>query len=154
MNIFYLSHDVEECAKWHVDRHCVKMILETAQLLSTTHWLLGQEAPYKATHINHPVSKWTRHSLSNYKWLANLGLSLVREYSFRYEKKHKTLPALEWLQKNQPCIEDIGFTKPALAMPDEFKDDDPIIAYRIFYNIGKKHLHKWKKREVPLWIIH
>ena len=40
MNIFYLSHDVDECARFHVDKHVVKMILESAQLLSTAHRVL------------------------------------------------------------------------------------------------------------------
>lgn len=40
MNIFYLSHDVDQCAQWHVDKHVVKMILETCQLLSTAHRLI------------------------------------------------------------------------------------------------------------------
>jgi hypothetical protein len=51
MNIFYLSHMVARCAQWHCDKHVVKMILETAQLLYTAHWVLledpdFQEAPY------------------------------------------------------------------------------------------------------------
>jgi hypothetical protein len=40
MNIFYLDHDPKVCAEMHVDKHCVKMILEYAQLLSTAHRVL------------------------------------------------------------------------------------------------------------------
>ncbi len=77
MNIFYLSKDTKECSQMHVDKHCVKMILEYAQLLSTAHrvldgtcmigisdlgrkrtsWILPDNRYnilYKATHINHP----------------------------------------------------------------------------------------------------
>ena len=40
MNIFYLDKDPKVCAKMHVDKHCVKMIVEYAQLLSTAHRVL------------------------------------------------------------------------------------------------------------------
>ena len=58
MNIFYLDEDPKLCAQYHCDRHCVKMVLETAQLLCTAHWMTGGEAPYKKTHFNHPSNKW------------------------------------------------------------------------------------------------
>jgi hypothetical protein len=41
MNIFYLSEDITKCAEYHVDKHIVKMPLETAQLLCTVHWVSG-----------------------------------------------------------------------------------------------------------------
>ena len=40
MNIFYLDKEVVPCAQMHLDKHCVKMILEYAQLLSTAHRVL------------------------------------------------------------------------------------------------------------------
>jgi len=63
MNIFFLDFDTEKCAKYHCDKHVVKMILETAQLLCGTHWVIGSEAPYKLSHKNHPCAIWTRESL-------------------------------------------------------------------------------------------
>lgn len=36
MNIFILDEDIDTCARYHVDKHVVKMILEGAQLLCTT----------------------------------------------------------------------------------------------------------------------
>jgi hypothetical protein len=50
MNIFYLDKDPRQCAEWMVDKHVVKMILETAQLLSTAHRVidgLEVEVTYK-----------------------------------------------------------------------------------------------------------
>ena len=41
MNIFFLDTDVKKCAEYHVDKHVVKMILETCQLLYTAHWVLA-----------------------------------------------------------------------------------------------------------------
>ena len=39
MNIFILDEDIDKCAEYHVDKHVVKMILESAQLLCTAHWI-------------------------------------------------------------------------------------------------------------------
>lgn len=39
MNIFALHHNPRKAARWHLDRHVVKMILETCQLLYTAHWV-------------------------------------------------------------------------------------------------------------------
>ena len=43
MNIFYLHSDPKTCASMHCDKHVVKMILETAQMLSTAHHELDGE---------------------------------------------------------------------------------------------------------------
>lgn len=50
MNIFYISECPRQAAEWMVDKHVVKMILESAQLLSTAHRVIdGQqlEVTYK-----------------------------------------------------------------------------------------------------------
>ena len=43
MNIFYLHENPEICAEYHCDKHVVKMILETAQMLSTAHRIIDGE---------------------------------------------------------------------------------------------------------------
>ena len=40
MNIFYLHEDPVQNAKWHIDKHIVKMPIEYAQLMSTAHRML------------------------------------------------------------------------------------------------------------------
>jgi len=129
------------------------MILETAQLLSTAHWLTGSEGPYRATHKNHPSAVWTRSNTSNYKWLCKLGLELCKEYTYRCGKIHKTQQHLEWLTKNIPNLPTGSFTPPTLAMPEIFRSEDNLVSYRKYYSYGKKHLHSWKKRETPSFII-
>jgi len=120
MNIFLLDYDVKKCAQSHVDKHVVKMILETAQLLCGVHWITDSQsaAPYKLSHKNHPCSIWTRESLSNYLYLCELGLELCYEYTYRYGKRHKSQDVIEWCIVNKPNIEDKGFTEPAKAMPN------------------------------------
>ena len=152
MNIFYLHKDPETCSEYHNDKHVVKMILETAQLLCTVHWVNGGEAPYKPTHKNHPSSIWVRKSLQHYEWLSELGISLCNEYKYRYGKTHKTKNIIEWCKENKPNIPDYGWEEPPQAMPDEYKvPNNSIEAYRNYYMGEKRHFSKWKKRDIPEW---
>ena len=154
MNIFFLSMIPELCAMWHCDKHVVKMILETAQILSSVHHLTKSEynPKYKLTHKNHPCNVWTRESLSNYVWLCELGIALCKEYTHRYKKIHSCQALIEELSKNLPVIDDKGFTPPAQAMPDVYKGKDAVEAYRQYYFFEKNHILTWKNREEPSWV--
>ena len=152
MNIFFLDYDVKKCAQYHVDKHVVKMILETAQLLCGVHQIIGTtDVPYKLSHKNHPCSKWARKSLSNYLYLCELGLELCKEYTYRYGKRHKSQDVIEWCLINKPNIPDIGFTEPAKAMPDEYKAKSVVESYRNYYMGAKSGFAVWKNREKPEW---
>lgn len=153
MNIFYLDKNPKICAKYHNDKHVVKMILETAQLLSSAHWMTGSEAPYKKTHVNHPCAIWTRQSIDNYNWLCELGLYLSIEYTSRYNKTHKTSSVIWWLTENKPNLPDIGFTEPPQAMPDPYKvPNNPVQAYRNYYLGEKLSFSTWKTGIIPDWL--
>lgn len=112
MNIFILDNCPKKAAIMHIDKHLIKMILETAQLLSTCHRVLDgvktvglskkgrkstkytlpdsrEEILYKSTHVNHPCSVWLRQSNENYNWLFSLYESLLQEYQYRYGRVHK-----------------------------------------------------------------
>ena len=150
MNIFRLHDDPEIAAAMHCDKHVVKMILETAQLLSSAHWMSDSSAPYRLTHKNHPSSKWTRQSIQHYRWLIDLGLHLCEEYTYRYDKIHKTQSIIEWLSANEPNIPDDGFVHPPQCMPDYCKLDDTVLAYRNYYISEKSKFAKWKTT-IPGW---
>ena len=153
MNIFFLDWDVEKNAQYHCDKHVVKMILETAQLLCGVHHMTDAVyVPYKLSHKNHPCSIWARESLTNYLYLGELGLELSREYTHRYGKKHKSQEIIEWCLINKPEIQDIGFTTPPKAMPDEYKTEDVIESYRKYYLGVKKTFLTWKERQIPEWV--
>lgn len=153
MNIFFLHIDPEKCAQMHVDKHAIKMILETSQLLCSAHHSTDSEykPPYKLSHKNHPSSIWTRTSIDNYKWLSRLGKELCKEYTYRYGKIHKCEQYIDELTVNIPPVPDIGFTQPLQAMPDCYKEKDSIDAYRNYYFYDKIRLHSWKKRDKPDW---
>jgi len=154
MNIFFLDIDPETCAKMHVDKHVVKMILESVQILCSVHHIMEShyKPPYKLSHKNHPCCIWARESLSNYIWLISLTQELCKEYTYRYGKTHKSQQYLEELSSNLPSIPELGFTEPRKAMPEYCKEKDPMWSYRNYYYYEKKNLHSWKKRDVPEWI--
>ena len=168
MNIFFLHIDPKTCAQMHCDKHVIKMILETCQLLCSA-WHMTDPChilytpPYKLCHKNHPCSIWTRENTSNYKYLCELGLELAKEYTYRYGKIHKSEKYIKELQNNIPPLpitNDVThFTQ---AMPNMFKSDDNkpdkvIEAYRTFYFFEKSHILSWKGkiagRDKPHWIV-
>ena len=158
MNIFFLDNDIKKCAQYHCDKHVVKMILETAQLLCGVHHMTPQVAPqvtpqvpYKLSHKNHPCAIWARESLTNYLVLCELGLELCLEYTYRYGKRHKSQDVIEWCVTNKPSIQDIGYTEPPKAMPDEYKVDSVVESYRNYYRGAKASFAVWKNREKPFW---
>ena len=151
MNIFVLDKDTKKCAKYHNNKHVVKMILETSQLLCGVHWCSGGEAPYKLSHKNHPCAIWERTSLSNYRWLLSLGKELCEEYTYRYNKTHKCEQILYWLEENEPNIPESGLTEFVLAMPIEYKVDSAVHSYRNYYMGDKREFCVWKDREIPYW---
>lgn len=67
MNIFLINENLEKNMQEMVDKHVVKMILESAQLLSSVYYFTEEEylAPYRLSHKNHPCAIWTRHSKEN-----------------------------------------------------------------------------------------
>ena len=92
MNIFVTDFCPRRCAEYLDDKRVVKMVLETAQILSTAvraHGYNG-DSVYKATHVNHPVVKWVCESRDNYMWTLKHFVALCREYTNRYGKTHKS----------------------------------------------------------------
>ena len=156
MNIFYLSRDPHEAARRQCDRHVVKMILETAQLLSTAHNELdGEQVAYKSTHKNHPSAVWARSSSQHYNWLYSLFRELGREYTHRYGKDHSTIELLKDLLSHPPVnLKDNGWQEPPPAMshyPQCIVPGDSIQSYKNYYNEAKAYFAKWTNRQQPEW---
>jgi hypothetical protein len=154
MNIFVLDLDVKKCAKYHVNRHCTKMIVEYAQLLCGVHHVTESkyEIPYKLSHKNHPSAIWARECMENYIWLCDLGIELCEEYTYRYGKRHKSQDIIEWCLTHKPKLKYKGDTTPfALAMPDECKVGGAVDSYRNYYMAEKRRMAVWKNRETPYW---
>jgi hypothetical protein len=177
MNVFLLDSNFETSAKYHVDKHIVKMPLEAAQLLCTALWVdkyLGfvpraldkydreklkqidkenRDFAYLPSYENHPWGIWARESLDNWIWLWNYADTLGDEYTYRYGKVHKSTQVIRSLP--EPVnMEERGLRPMPQCMPDDVKIEDkfPVQAYRNYYKQYKNHLFGWKNREVPSWL--
>ena len=173
MNIFVLDTDAAQAARMMCDKHVIKMILESCQLLSTAHHVLdGDELLVnsgkrkyktfvctkknicKATMINHPCTIWTRETRANYIWLWRHAYALCKEYTQRYEKIH----AMESMLLNDLYDPPVNIPKGKLtpfaqAMPDQYRDENPVVAYRKYYINEKVQFAKWKNSQTPEWFL-
>ena len=157
MNIFYLDNHPDDAAEMHCDKHCVKMILEYAQMFSTAHRELDGNVPdilYKSTHKNHPSTIWTRSSKQHYDWLFRLFRMLSAEYTLRYGKIHKTWAKLGKILETAPKnIVENGWSDPPQCMPDHCKKPDTIDAYRNYYLTEKASFSTWNYSKQPTWWV-
>ncbi len=176
MNIFYLSHDPIESARWHCDKHVLKMPIESLQLMFSVHWkvagvrktsekeILGErwrevfpglprETPYGIGYQNHGCAKWALSSADNYRWLSRLAQELLLEYERRWSgREHVCKPLARWAAENVPDLPEIGLTSPYLAMPNSMKSEDPIGSYQRYYHYKTVYMRvTWKGRSTPPW---
>ena len=155
MNIFFLDANPALAAQMQHDKHVVKMVLETAQILSTVQAHHGAAtAPlYKATHAGHPCVKWAAESTHNYDWLVAHGLALAAEYTYRYGKVHKSAAVILRCVDHPYRLPVLGPTPPAQAMPDEFKrPHNAVQAYQAYYLGRKVEQSRWTRRPVPAFV--
>lgn len=177
MNIFVLDSDPVAAAKMHADKHVVKMVLETAQILSTAVWrtmfikdpasekepyisivakFVKEKEPfiYKPTHKKHPCVLWAGQNSVRFNWLKKLGIALCEEYTYRYGKIHKSESVIKQIfyPGIDTCFVDPPLTPFALAMPDIYKVGDVVESYRRYYLGAKQRMLVYTKREPPSWI--
>lgn len=180
MNLFYLDDDLDKCAEYHIDKHVLKMILEAAQLITTTIWVdkylgfiprkLDSEelkvindvkrlepaiddrifTRYLPTHVNHPSAIWVRSSLEHYYWTVNYANALNDEGMYRGYKSHASCAEVNRMPE-PTRLPDAGWTTPTLAMPDQLKSNDAVASYRKFYMLDKGPFATWKLRGKPDW---
>jgi len=156
MNIFHLHKDPKTCAEYHCDKHVVKMILETAQMLSTAYrrnfgdWECDDDL-YKTAFPKHPMTIWVGNSGANFKWSLNLLDELLYQYTLRYKKIHTTKKISDLLHKkhNKWNCWKTEFTTPPQCMPDQYKHKDYITAYKQYYIGEKKRFAKYTGVDFP-----
>lgn len=181
MNIFILDKNPIKAAQLLCDKHASKMIVESGQMLSTTHRMLDgnlekrrsksgkrmvnyythpkhEQLLYKAVHHNHPCTVWSRASMQNYIWHYDHFTAMGTEFEYRYGKKHKTIELLEEVLSIPPRnIPNIGLTPFALAMQNEpqcIVEDDAVQSYRNYYQTKQARFKMaWTKREIPTWFL-
>lgn len=165
MNIFVLSRCPRKSAQYLVDRHVVKMILESVQMLCTAFVLVAPPESiseiqkkiklYKPCHKNHPCTIWVRERKVNFIWLCCLASQIGKEYTFRYKKHHKSeklikplYDAIMKLEENQTnfvidnTFRNLKLTNFALAMPDEIRKGKTRASVKEAIEMYKKYYFK------------
>lgn len=163
MNIFVLDREPKKSALYHCNKHVVKMVLETAQLLSTAIRIVTQgkdnEKLYKLTHFNHPCSLWVRNKPENFYWTVDLGMCLASEFTFRFNKIHKSKIVIETCYemaiqhgylKNTENLPEPEFI---YCGPDKYRENDVINSYRSYYQHEKVDFAKYTNRDFPEWLV-
>jgi hypothetical protein len=154
MNIFFLDHDPVVAAQMQHDKHVVKMILESAQMLSAVCHRYGAaeriDGLYAPTWASHPCTRWAGDSQENFLWLCHHAFGLCDEYTYRYGKKHASMDVIHTAYALMPDFPSYEMTEPAQAMPDEFKvPGNAVEAYRRYYLGRKVGQSRWTRRPVP-----
>ena len=162
MNIFILDNDPIAAAEYLCDKHVVKMAVETAQMMASALRRHGATdidmpltvagKPYKGGYPNHPCTRWAGDTSDNFVWLGIHGVSICDEYTIRYGKLHACKDSILHMMKFVDYLPDAPRTQFALAMPDEFKHENAVKAYRKYYAVDKAAIAKWNKsRPEPRW---
>jgi hypothetical protein len=158
MQIFALDDDAGKAAKALSDKHVPKMVLETAQILSTVASTQGLVTRYRPTHVSHPCVIWAGACSANTSWLLAYGRELGREYTFRFKKTHASASVIEELALALESMAVDGvprtpFTTKSL-LPDYQGLFPSVYAHRVSYMREKSHLLAYARgRLPPSWLV-
>ena len=167
MNIFVLDENPITAAKYLDDVRIPKMCVESAQMMASAlrrHGATDEQMPlrkdgksrYKGGYKNHPCTLWAGDSWANFDWLVSHAIALCVEYSIRFGKEHACLQPIAKmgaLQMQERIVPKGKRTPFAQAMPDEYKNDDAVKAYRSYYK-SKEHSKggvRYVRGDVPDW---
>lgn len=148
MNIFILDYNPVRAAQYQCDKHVVKMILESAQIMSTVAHKNNIQTVYKPTHANHPCTIWAGSYKDNYDWLIHHALALCEEYTYRYNKIHKSQKIIESLTHVSDILKK-GCSEFVQCVPEDLKQKCVVESYRAYYKT--KDFVKWSVRDKPYW---
>lgn len=162
MNIFVLDNDPVTAAQMYCDKHVPKMVVELYQQMGSALRRHGATdsmmpltqagKPLKGGYHNHPCTKWVGDTITNFAWASLHAIELCNEYTFRYNKAHACARGIRLMSNMFDLIPNGSQTPYALAMPDEYKDNDAVTAYRDYYWCDKRRFAKWDKgRNAPKW---
>lgn len=161
MNIFFLDQDPAVAARYACDAHVCKMVLESAQIMSTVHWIAdcsvaeaayGRSLIYAPTHPSHPSVLWAARSSSNWRWLREHCLALSDERLWRFPHYNHHNSTAVAFHMPEPDLPDLGLTEFAVGfVPRHLYPADPVQAYRLYYMLEKRHLARWTRRDAPAW---
>jgi hypothetical protein len=161
MNIFVLDENPFFAATMYCDKHVPKMVVELYQQIGSAcirHGATPEQMPIAKTsgkpmrggYPNHPATRWVGESRDNFIWACYHASALAQEFTKRFGKEHACAEGIEHLWSLQHLIPEGKMTPFAQCMPDEFKHEDAVVAYRAYYH--SKNFAKWQKnRPAPYW---
>lgn len=156
MNVFWLDEDPRLAARYHCDQHVNKLLLEAAQVLCTAARENGLDAEflYSPTHASHPVTEWATESRANWLRLREHAEALNEEFVERYDKDeaHASWQVIERIDPDEIGFPQSAPTPRPQAMPDEYRCDDPVEAYRAYYAGEKAEWAEWRYTDPPPWL--
>ncbi len=162
MNIFVLHKDPIVSATMHCDKHVPKMVVELYQQIGSALRRYGATddvmpttkggTPLKGGYHNHPCTRWVGDSRDNFRWAVQHGLALCEEFKLRYNKPHYCEDGIRMMGELADLVPQGELTDFAQAMPDECRQPNVVLAYRIYYKVDKSRFAKWERgREAPSW---
>ena len=181
MNIFVLHENPRIAAEMHCDKHCNKMIVEHAQMLTAAYYSTlgisrkkeipdkqdgvnqmfkgwprknadGTEWHYAISHVNHPCTVWTRTTKENFNWLLECTDHLCSEFKRRWKHEHSIKKIVDWMRENPPKLPSSELTPFAQAMPDCFRSTSTTEAYRKYYGMKTTYMKlEWRFTPSPEW---
>jgi len=184
MNIFILSEEIDpqvhyrQNAEFHCDKHVVKMIAESAQILVTA--LHGKAYPEFGTyipdslanfpckplssgHAKHPCVEWTCKSIIHFNYVARLAQALCNEHQYRYPLSCDHTYS-RWIDMLVSYLTRCGIGQ-NIQLPTQFAVAvknvtlrstatphlDALRIYREYYFKDKKGFATWRRRQKPVW---
>jgi len=153
MNIFILDTDPRQAARYLCDKHVVKMVTESAQMLSTVarHYGYTGGDLYKTAHPKHKCTLWAQESKDNCAWLLDHAHEIGIEFTKRFGKIHSAALVVDRCAFVPDLCPDKGLTPFALAMPDQYKTDDAVVSYRRYYLNDKVLFAEWRSGSPDWW---
>ena len=166
MNLFILDQNPRTAARYYCDKHVVKIILESFQMMGSAvrrHGAIDEQMPLtkagkplKGGYSNHPVTRWVGETRGNYDWTFQHVMELSREYTRRYDKIHACHHKIagDLYQGLAHLIPPGSVTDFALAMPEDYKSDNAILSYREYYKFKEGQIKMtWTNSKKPEWML-
>lgn len=170
MNIFVLDKNPYIAARDLCDKHIIKMIVESAQMLAncfTLERLAADDCPRNFNgnprshgYRNHPCTRWAMESSANMDWLIKNAIGMCEEKVKRYGGGHFSESFIRWcdLNRNDSIVPLGKLTDFAIAISptslcrevEGFDDLSAVEKYRLYYIYDKAKFATWRTSP-PAW---
>ncbi|NEU58244.1 hypothetical protein [Halorussus sp. MSC15.2] len=165
VNAFWLDRDLDQTARWLVDRHVLSSVLENAMVLTTAVQSNGYAEGDPETredlyfsHADHPLTRWAAAHPDNWEYLHDYTEAAHDEWRYRWnhppEETHGSWATVESLDRDEiSALDWPGEPSDPPQVTGQWHADDYVEAYRLYYANEKRHLFEWSgDRTAPPWL--